>query len=202
MKMKFSNILCSVILICATRKLFRIINVPFTLRSVVTAPRQSLINLFTALHRKYRTTPTHIPTLDNSCFPIHVHPTTLAYLTSLTFYQISKRQVPQCTDILSAPQSTQPLPINTLSISTCSRHDQLDLCSINTLSISTWSCQSLVWGVLLCGAHGDWGARFYGAQWRRVFVSCVSAGLQQGILRPDIYPPQASDLRPDSHQVR
>ena len=48
----------------------------------------------------------------------------------------------------------------------------------------------------------DWGARFYGAQWRRVFVSCVSAGLQQEILRPDIYPPQASDLRPDSHQVR
>ena len=33
-----------------------------------------------------------------------------------------------------------------------------------------------VWcgGVLLCGAHGDWGARFYGAKWRRVFVSDVS----------------------------
>ena len=60
-----------------------------------------------------------------------------------------------------------------------------------------------VWcgGVLLCGAHGDWGARFYGAKWRRVFVSDVY-GLQQEILRPDIYPPQASDLRPDSHQVR
>ena len=52
-------------------------------------------------------------------------------------------------------------------------------------------CKSLVWGVLLCGAHGDWGARFYGAQWRRVFVSCVSAGLQQEILR---HKPQTLDL--------